>query len=367
MSKPFNVPVGGESTKIDDVELIPEGFQLCVFYSLVDIGTHPTNFGEKRQLRLAFEFPKHYRKFYEDKDPQPASIFNTETFSLGEKANFRKLVHGMHKHMSDDEAANFDVSTLLGKYYVATVVHTYSPKHQKQFANMSSIQKIDDNMAAFFGINKNAPAQAFNTVDMFSIDNDGFDSDSFASLNNYMKDLIKKSKEGIAWSRQGGVFRENANGSTNHVPNQSAQQAFTDTTAAKYGIVMLNNEYTADQMIQGGWSVDLLISEGYAKRIQPTAPPVPSGGVPSHIQTPIAPKPPQPTSPAPAQTVAQPIATPSVPTPKPASNSLNNDLHIENDGVLQDWLAAGWTVESMLANGHAWYLNEDGTKSDVPF
>lgn len=370
MSKPFNAPVGGESHKIEDVELIPEGFQLSTFIRLIDVGTHMTNFGEKRQIKLTYEFPQHMRKFYEDKDLQPATISLTETLSFAPKSNLRKLVHGMFRTMTDQEAGVFDLSSLISRHYVATVEHNYSTKHQKTFANIKSIQKLDDRMKAFLGVDSDI-AKSINTCLVFSIDNDGFDSDAFANLYGWEQDLLKTSAEGKAWAQQGGRFKETPTGSTNGIPNQSPQQAFGNNSASKHGIVMLTNDYTVEEMLNNGWTIDLLVSEGYAKRVAPQLPPKPAmpspnspaPPLPQTPQTPASAPTPQPT-PAPVQQQPAPIPAP---LPSNVGNPMHDGLIIENNGKLEDWLKLGWTVENMLAGGHAWYLNPDGTKSDVPF
>lgn len=369
MSKPFKIPVSGESTKIDNVELIPEGFQLCTFVGLVDVGTHSTNFGDKRQIKLSFEFPQHMRKYYEDKDLQPAMITNTETYSLAEKSNLRKMLHSMHKPMTDEEASQFDFSSLLGKYFIANITHNYSQKHQKTFANTSTISKLDDRMAQFFGVDKNV-VSVINEIQIFSIDNDGFDSDAFANLHNWLKNEIKNSSEGKAYAASGGIFREQATGMTNGVPNQSLQQAFEkDPLAIKYGVIMLNKDYTLQEMLDAGWSIDLLIKEGYAKKAQPTAPPVTAAPAPNTISKLQAPSPATVSTPTltPQSEVKQPTAVPQPIPSKPVGNPLYDGLIVKDNGDIAAWLNAGWTVEMMLAEGHAWYLNPDGTKSDVPF
>ena len=93
MSNGFNAPEGASNKK--DVALVPAGMHLCVLYTICDLGTQETNFGEKPQIKLIYEFPKEMRVFYEGEEPRPSVISITDSFFMSAKANLRKHVHGM--------------------------------------------------------------------------------------------------------------------------------------------------------------------------------------------------------------------------------------------------------------------------------
>lgn len=310
MSK-FTAPVG-DSKKIDNVELIPRGLQLCTLFGLVDVGTQKTNFGDKHQVKLSFEFPQHYRKYYEDRDPQPAAIFCTEALSMNKESNLRKkfIQPMIGKVFTDEEAENFDISELLGKNYVASVSHSPDGK----WANIDSIIPLDGNNVKMFGIELGSVRQINNT-EFFHL-SEGFESRSFGLLGNYFRDLLIGSEEGRKHSAKGGKFHEKVDNS-----GQSQNNQVSGPPSSNGKIKMNQGEASYEEYIKVGWTDELLIQHGKATKIEPVAPP----------------------------SVAPP---PSKIAPPPAVKR-TLVFKDQNSAPLEDWLKGGWTEERIVEEGHA--------------
>lgn len=295
-----------DSKKIENVELIHPGQQVCTLYSMIDVGTQDTNFGPKRQVKLAFEFPQHMRVFYEGDDPKPAAVFVTETLSMGDKANLRKKwVQPMINRVfqDDDEAAAFDIGTLLGKHFVVTIVHSADGK----WANIMSIQPLDERNMVMFGLQQ-PTINRINEISFFHL-SQGFDSEAFGKLSNKMRNLLMTSPEGVEFKSKGGKFRDkierqnNSSGSSSGSGNPKLQMI---------------GDYTYDQLKQSDYSDQQMVDAGYAKWVQATPPPPP---------------------------VQQ--------TPPPPAGKKVLVFKDANAAPLADWIRDGWTEEDIVAGGHA--------------
>lgn len=78
--------------------LPPAGQHLALLYLIVDCGTQDGTFNGQptapaRKVYMGWEFPNLPKVvFSQEKGEQPMAIFNEYTFSLSEKANFRKMI-----------------------------------------------------------------------------------------------------------------------------------------------------------------------------------------------------------------------------------------------------------------------------------
>lgn len=322
----LTAPIGGGNERLD-VELIPAGMHVCTLFGLVDIGTQDSGqFGLKHKVRLSFEFPQHMRVFFEGSDPQPACIFNTETLSMHEKGNLRKsFVQPMiNRILSDQEAEKFDISSLLGKHFVATIVHSSDGK----WANIQSITPLNNQNMLMFGLQQPSLAQ-INPTQFFTL-SQGFESDNFAQIKGKARDLIINSVEGKAHAMKGGKFAEQAN--DNNTSNTSTATAPPPSSnGMPADIVMIDKNTSFQAYIGAGWSVEQLIEHGKAKRVVAQAPPAPL----DNVQAP--PMPPAP-----------PVAVAPTEPEKPK-------LIFKDPGAqpLEKWLEGGWTVEMIVQQGHA--------------
>lgn len=314
----FTAPTGG-SGDYDrlDVELIPVGMQLCTFYGLVHLGTQETkNYGPKDQVSLAFEFPQVLRTFFEGQPAKPAASFNTETLSMNEKSNLRKkyIQPMLGRNLTDDEAGAFDISTLLGKHYVATMGHSADGK----WANIISITPLTEQTKMMFGLQTLTVPQV-NPMQFFHI-SQGFMSDNFKSLPNSVKDKLKQSTEGIAHLASGGTFAVSDNTAGNATNVNTG-------TVAKSVEMLPTATHTYEQLKGANWTDEQIVEGGHGKWKEAVAPPVPL-----------------PATPTPA-----PLPPPNVPAPNASPVLVMKDpTH-----VAADWIAQGWTEQQLVDKGYA--------------
>jgi hypothetical protein len=311
----FTAPIGGDSKRVDNVALIPAGFALCTFYGICDIGTvEGGNYGPRHKVNLAFEFPKEMRLFYEGDDPKPSCIFAFETLSMHSDSNLRKrFIEPMNggRKFTDQEAVAFDLSSLLGKHYIATIAHSPDGK----WANIQSLVPLNEQNKDMFGLpTSNIPQ--INKTYYFNLDQ-GFTSENFATLPKFLREKLMGSEEGKAYKLSGGVFAEPIDNNSNSVVTPKLR--------------MIDTTVSYEDYIAGGWTDEQLIAHGKAEKVAPVTPPAPI--------TNVAPPPPV------ANTVAPP---PVAVSPLPPVLTMKDPSH-----NLAEWLAQGWTEETLVANGHA--------------
>lgn len=127
---------------------VPVGTHLAICNQVVDMGVQGGGkFAPARKVFLRFETPGEritYRR--DDKDQEgPLVIGSTFTASMNEKAALRKFVEGMlGKKFKAGEAAAFDVTTLLGKACLLSVVEGSNP----EYTNIQSASPLPKGMKA---------------------------------------------------------------------------------------------------------------------------------------------------------------------------------------------------------------------------
>lgn len=145
----MNFPVGGGG---GDFKRVPAGTHIAVCNMIVDLGMQPGS-GQypdpKRQVLIRWEVPEE-RVSYE-KDGQtiegPLTISRTFTASMNEKAGLRKLLENWRgKKFTDDEAAKFDVASILGKACLLSVTET--EKGDKSYSNVNNAGPLLRGMTA---------------------------------------------------------------------------------------------------------------------------------------------------------------------------------------------------------------------------
>jgi hypothetical protein len=104
--------------------LIPEGTHEAICYLVVDIGTQVTNYGDKRKIVIAWEFPE-LRMEMEDGSDKPRVKSKILTLSLHEKSILRPLLEGWRaKTFTPQELKDgFDISKLLGCNCSMQILH----------------------------------------------------------------------------------------------------------------------------------------------------------------------------------------------------------------------------------------------------
>ena len=180
MGKPltFNSRGGG-----GDFKSVPAGSYIAVCNLVADLGIQPGSgkFPDpKRQVYIRFEIPDE-RIQYERDGKQfdgPQVIGSTYTASMHEKANLRKQLEGWRgRKFTDEEASVFDVSSIVGKGCMLSVVET--PKGDRVYSNIAAIGSLPKGIKA---------PKAENELLFYSADEPGF----FSKLPEWLREKIQK-------------------------------------------------------------------------------------------------------------------------------------------------------------------------------
>ncbi len=174
---------GGDHTPV------PAGTYVARCYSMIHIGTVEENImGESKWLnkvRITWELPTETKVFKEESGEQPFVISKEFTLSMNEKANLRKFLEGWRgKGFSEDEAKAFDITALLGKPCMISVIHKTSKKGNL-FAEISSCSALPKGLICPDQVNANLE---INYTDHWS-------AQEFSKLPQFIKDKMVSSKE----------------------------------------------------------------------------------------------------------------------------------------------------------------------------
>ena len=170
-----------------DFEIAPEGVFLARCYKMVDVGTQTitSQFGtkESRQIYLYWELlADDEGEEVRMDDGQPFSIFNSYKLSMHQKSNLRKHLEAWRgKKFTEEEAADFDLSKLLGQACKLQIVHTDSKDGQRTYANIAAIMT-----------SKKKP-EGVNELVSFSISDP--DMEVFNDLPEWLQNKIEESPE----------------------------------------------------------------------------------------------------------------------------------------------------------------------------
>ena len=167
---------------------VPAGTNAARCYSMVHMGTVTENImGEDKTLnkvRITWELPAETKVFKEENGEQPYVVSKEFTLSMHEKATLRKFLESWRgKGFTEDEAKSFDISVLLGKGCMLSVIHKTS-KTGKTFAEISSVTSVPKGMSVPPQVNEN-----------FEFNYDPFDQKKFDSLPEFIQQKIKTSRE----------------------------------------------------------------------------------------------------------------------------------------------------------------------------
>lgn len=145
---PLNLPVNAGS---GDFKRAPAGSHIAVCNLVADCGLQPGSQmypSPKRKLYVRFEIPAERIEFERDGKTVegPLTIGSFYTASMNEKATLRKHLEGWRgRKFSDAEAEQFDVSAILGKPCMLTVVE--SEHNGKTYSNIASIGPMPKGVA----------------------------------------------------------------------------------------------------------------------------------------------------------------------------------------------------------------------------
>jgi len=169
-------------------EPIQAGTYAARCYEMIQIGTIKEVIeGKEKQLnkvRITWELPTELKVFKEEKGEQPLVISKEFTLSMHEKSTLRKFLESWRgKSFTEEESKAFDITALLGKPCMISVIHTTS-KQGKTYANISGVTSVPKGM--------NVPDQ-INPTSVLSFDN--WDWDIFNSLPEFIRKKIESSEE----------------------------------------------------------------------------------------------------------------------------------------------------------------------------
>lgn len=196
----LTLPVGGNGG--GDFKRAPSGSHIGVCNMVADCGLQPGFEGKaQRKLYIRFEIPAE-RVEYEKDGKQvegPLTIGSFYTASMNEKATLRKHLEGWRgKSFTDDEAAAFDVSKLLGKACMLSVIEKESGG--KTYSNISGVGKLPKGMAE---------PQAENDLLYFDSDSGAAEFDALPKwLREKIENQIRPSKPGASESHAGSGFHD---------------------------------------------------------------------------------------------------------------------------------------------------------------
>lgn len=130
---------------------VPEGNHVARLYQIIHIGTINNPYqGEDRDvdtLRLTFELCNEKKEFKEGEGEKPFSISQEYTFSMGKKSNLRKIAEGILGSLTDAEAIDVEIETLLGEDCLLNVIHREG-KDGNTYANIAGASPLPKGISA---------------------------------------------------------------------------------------------------------------------------------------------------------------------------------------------------------------------------
>lgn len=180
---PTKAPVATKTQR----EILEEGTYPARIYEYIHLGTQKGEFEGREtnyyKLRFTFEFPTEKRVFKEDKREQPMVMSFDATLSLNEKANLRKIAEACCGKLTDSEAIDFDVDTLVGKSCLVSVAHK-PPKDGIVYAYITGFMPLMKGLTVENQINE---------TKILTFEN--WNQEVFDSLPQFVKDKITASPE----------------------------------------------------------------------------------------------------------------------------------------------------------------------------
>lgn len=181
-------PIKAPASAGGDFEIAPEGVFLARCYKMVDVGTQTETgqFGTKENRKIYL-----YWELLQDDDGEdvrmedgksPFSIFNSYKLSMHPKSNLRKHLDSWRgKKFTEEEAADFDLTKLLGAFCKLQITHSTSKDGQKTYANIEAIMTTKKKL------------DGVNEISSFSIENP--DMDVFNDLPEWLQAKIEDAPE----------------------------------------------------------------------------------------------------------------------------------------------------------------------------
>lgn len=170
-------------------KVVPAGSHVARCYSMIQIGTVESEYkGEMKTLHkvmIDFELPLETAIFREGEPEKPFVISKEYTLSFHEKSTLRSHLQSWRgKAFTDEEAAKFDITKLVGATCMLNVVHKASADGTKTYANIASISPIPKGLTC--------PEQV-NPTRILAYDS--WNQDVFMSLPEWLADKISATPE----------------------------------------------------------------------------------------------------------------------------------------------------------------------------
>lgn len=169
-----------------DFSPAPEGTHAAICTRFIDLGTQYSEKFDKNAHEVLVSWLLADEMM---SDGRPFMLNKNYTFSMHEKANFRRDLEswrGKKFEKADFGPGGFDTKNLLNKPCLLTVVHSIG---ESVYANVKSVSGLPKGMPR--------PDEVADTV-YLSLDPKEFNSDVFESLGEKIKDKIKRSPEYVA-------------------------------------------------------------------------------------------------------------------------------------------------------------------------
>jgi len=167
-------------------ELIEEGNYIATVYRIIYLGTVETEYmGEKKnvfQVDITWELNNEMKVWKEGEEAKPVVVSKTYTLSLGSKSNLRPIVEGIVGGMSDAEAVNFDVDSILGKSCLLNITHGVADNGKEYLKLQTS--KLMKGMEA---------PKGFNEQKILTYEN--WDEEMYQSLPEWLRTKIASTPE----------------------------------------------------------------------------------------------------------------------------------------------------------------------------
>lgn len=133
-------------------EPVPAGNHVCRCYLIVDLGDQVKTWqGEekiRREVLIGFELCNETMQ-----DGRPFAVSSTYTFSLGERANLRRILEGWRgRPFTDQELTGFAIENLLGKPAMVQVSHRLAA-NGKTYTNIQTVSAMPKGLQAPEAVN----------------------------------------------------------------------------------------------------------------------------------------------------------------------------------------------------------------------
>ncbi len=170
--------------------VVPAGTHPAICVGVIDCGTqHWEYMGEDKQghkVRLQWELPNEETWTGEDGVEHARTISHEYTASLHEKSNLRSkcLVSWRGRDFTEDELAGFDLTTVLGKPCMLSIIHK-EKRMGGSYAKVDSVMKVAKGMKV--------PDKAISPLVSYSIE-DG-NNDVFKTFPEWIQNILIASEE----------------------------------------------------------------------------------------------------------------------------------------------------------------------------